>query len=303
MVKKLLVVLILVAGFYGSKSQPLFMEDYPDSISTKRLRSVAITEIGTYTVGLYFLGGIWYKDKERVPFHYYDDSKGYLQMDKFGHAFAAYHESYAAYYALRWAGMNKRKALILGGPIGLIFQTPIEIFDGMYKGWGFSWPDMIANAFGSALFMLQEGLFDRQVVFMKYSYSPSPYPKYHEALGRTHLERFFLDYNGHTYWFSINIKSLTGSSNIPAWLNISFGYSANGMIKEFENPSWYKGKPFPSLERYRQYVFSLDLDMTQIHTRKKWVRQMLSFVNLVKIPFPALEFNRVDKFRGHFIYF
>lgn len=37
------------------------------------------------------------------------------------------------------------KELIYGGPIGLIFQTPIEIFDGLYEKWGYSWPDMAAN--------------------------------------------------------------------------------------------------------------------------------------------------------------
>ena len=35
---------------------------------------------------------------------------------------------------------------------------------------------------------------------MKFSYSPSGYPKYHSILGENELERFFLDYNGHTYF-------------------------------------------------------------------------------------------------------
>mgnify|MGYP001291101989 CR=1 FL=1 len=93
----------------------------------------------------------------------YEDSKGYLQLDKGGHAFTAYRESAAAYRALRSSGVSKKKALLFGGPMGLVFQTPIEIFDGLYEGWGFSWSDMIANTFGSALFMAQEVAFDQQL--------------------------------------------------------------------------------------------------------------------------------------------
>lgn len=300
---RLLFVLVLLTLANGLRAQPLFVEKYPDSLDQKRLRSVVLTETGGYVAGLSFLSFIWYKDHERVPFHYYDDSKGYLQIDKAGHAYAAYRQSYSAYYALRWAGLEKKKALIYGAPMGLVFQTPIEIFDGLYEGWGFSWPDMAANAFGTALFMTQEGLFNDQVFLMKFSYAPSEYPAYHHALGENPVESFFLDYNAHTYWLSGNLQQLTGSQKIPAWLNVAFGYSANGMIKEFENPTFYLGEPFPHLERYRQYLFSLDIDCTKIETHNKWVQKLLRAVNLIKVPFPALEYNRVDGMRFRPFYF
>lgn len=264
---------------------------------------MVVTETSSYLAGLGFLSFIWYKDQERVPFHYYNDAKGYLQMDKAGHAYGAYRESFSAYYALRWAGLDKKRALLYGGPIGLIFQTPIEVFDGLYEGWGFSWPDMAANTAGAALFMAQEALFDEQVVLMKFSYSPSGYPKYHRILGDNHLEQFFLDYNGHSYWLSGNLKKMTSSSKLPNWLNIAFGYSGNGMIKEFENPTTYRGQPFPYLERYRQYVLSLDIDFSRIPSNRRLVRKLLRAVNLIKLPFPAIEFNRIEGMRVHPLYF
>ncbi len=276
---------------------------YPDELNKKRLNTIIATETGIYIAGLSFLSFIWYNDKERVPFHFYDDSKGYLQMDKAGHAYCAYHESYTAYYAFRWAGMNKKKALLYGGPVGLVFQTPVEIFDGLFEGWGFSWPDMAANAFGALLFTSQEALFNEQILLLKFSYSPSGYPKYHPILGETQLESFFLDYNGHTQWLSGNIKKLTGIERFPCWINIAFGYSGNGMIKEFENPDSYMGRPLPHLERYRQFLFSLDVDFTRIPCKKKWVKSIFRIVNLIKIPFPALEINRVDNVRFHPLYF
>ena len=162
---------------------------------------------------------------------------------------------------------------------------------------------MAANTLGSVLFMVQEGIWDEQIIAMKFSYSPSPYPRYHEILGRTQLERFFLDYNGHSYWLSINLNRITGIDKIPPWLNLALGYSANGMIKEFDNPTYYKGRPFPELPRYRQYLLSLDLDLTKVPTRRKWVKKLFRYVNLVKIPFPALELNRINGLKGHVIYF
>jgi len=287
----------------GIFAQSQFTTLYPDTINKKRLYTTIGIGAGVYVSGISFLNYIWYKDSERVPFNFYDDSKGYLQMDKFGHAYAAYWESYTAYYALRRAGVSKKKALIYGGPVGLIFQTPIEIFDGMYEGWGFSWPDMIANAFGPALFVIQEAAFDQQVFLMKFSYSPSIYPDYHSHLGESQIERFFMDYNAHTYWLSGNIQKLTGVKKIPSWINLAFGYSANGMIYEFENPTFYRGEPFPELERYRQFIFSLDVDFTRIHTDKKWVRTLFRAMNLIKVPFPAIELNRVDGLKFRSLYF
>ena len=267
---------------------------YPDTINKKRLYLVGGVAAAVYLGGAAMMEFVWYRDHERVPFHYYNDLKGYNQIDKAGHAYVSYWESSAAYHALRWAGVDKKKAFLWGGPVGFIAQAPIEIFDGLYEGWGFSWWDMAANAFGAALFTAQQAALDEQLVLMKFSYSPSVYPDYHSYLGETHFERFFLDYNGHTYWFSANLNGITGLERIPSWLNIALGYSANGMIKEFENPLYYQGKPFPHLERYRQYLFSVDIDFSRIETNKKWLGTFLRAVNRLKVPFPALEYNRVD---------
>lgn len=303
MLKRLALLLLILltnlrSDVYSQQNSPP-----PDTLNKKKLHTILALEGGAYIGGISFLSFVWYKDSERVPFHWYDDSKGYLQMDKAGHAFAAYHESNAAYLALRSAGVSKKNALLFGGPVGLIFQTPIEVFDGLYEGWGFSWPDMVANTFGSALFMGQQAFFDEQIVRMKFSYSPSIYPSYHHSLGETPLESFFLDYNAHTYWFSGNIKRLTGLQKIPAWLNIAVGYSSNGVIKEFNNPTFYRGEPFPVLPRYRQYLLSLDIDFSKIKTKKKWLRMLLKAANMIKVPFPALEANEIDGFRLRPIYF
>jgi hypothetical protein len=283
--------------------QVIWQPVYPDSISGRRLAGVVATGGIIYAGGISALSYFWYKDQERVPFHFYNDTRGYLQMDKAGHFYAAYHQSFFAYKSLRWAGVSHKNALFFGGPMGLVFQTPIEIFDGLYKGYGFSIPDMLANTLGVLMFTMQQAFLNEQIAIMKFSYSPSPYPKYYDRLGGTHLERFVLDYNAHTYWFSGNVKKLTGIAGIPSWFNIAVGYSANGMLGEFENPQFYRGKPLLHFDRYRQFLISPDIDFTKIKTRKKWVYSILQTANLIKIPFPAVEFNSFDGFRFRALYY
>lgn len=300
---RIILILISFSIAISTKAQDSYYTNYPDSVNTKRLWAVSGLETGSYIAGLSYLRFIWYRDHQKVPFHFYNDLAGYFQIDKLGHAYSAYYESYASYHALRWSGVDKKKALWYGGSAGFLFQTPIEVFDGLYEGWGFSWTDMIANTTGSLLFALQEAYFDQQIVRFKFSYSPSGYPKYHPRLGTTPVESFFLDYNGHSYWFSTNLKAITGIEQLPPWLNLAVGYSINGVIKDFENPTYYNGEPFPYLERYRQFVLSLDIDWTRIETDKRWLRNLFRTLNMIKIPFPALEINRVDGLKLHAIYF
>ena len=232
------------------------------TVNRRKLVPVVAAEAAFYVAGMSYLQFVWYKDHERVPFHFYNDTKGYQQVDKLGHAFGAYVESYIGYKLLRNAGVPKGKALLYGGTLGLVLQTPIEVFDGLYEGWGFSVPDMVANATGSALVIGQELLFDEQVAKYKFSFSPSPYYKQANGyLGDSHLESLFLDYNAHTYWLSIPINKLALKNTVPPWASVAVGYSANGMFGEFENRRYYQGAYLPETERYRQYLCSPRPDM------------------------------------------
>jgi uncharacterized protein YfiM (DUF2279 family) len=277
---------------------------YPDTLNPARLRTVIVAESAFYVAGLSYLQFVWYRNHERTPFHWYNDNAGWLQLDKAGHAYAAYFESAIGYHALRWAGVSRRKSLWYGGMLGLVLQTPIEVFDGLYEGYGFSWGDMVANAAGSALFMTQQALWDEQRVRMKFSYAPSPYAQYRPwVLGESHGQRFFQDYNGHTYWLSLNLNSVAPAWHLPPWLNVAVGYSGNGMLSEFKNPAFSRGIRMPELDRNRQYFLSVDLDLTQFNPRSRLLRSVFRTLNLVKIPAPALEYNRREGLRLRPLYF
>lgn len=277
---------------------------YPDTLRRDRLRAVILAESAFYAAGLSYLQFVWYRNHKSVPFHWYNDNAGWLQLDKAGHMYAAYFESEIGYHALRWAGVSHKKALWYGGTLGLVLQTPIEVFDGLYEGYGFSWGDMVANAAGSALFIAQQARLDEQVVRMKFSYSPSSYAQYRPwVLGSTHGERFFQDYNGHTYWLSANLKSIFRSSNLPPWLNVAWGYSGNGMLSEFRNPEVSRGIRMPDLTRYRQFFLSVDVDLTKLPIANPFLKKMLWALNYIKIPAPALEYNRAKGLRLRVIHF
>jgi uncharacterized protein YfiM (DUF2279 family) len=273
-------------------------------LNRKKLAAIISAETAFYAGGMSYLRFIWYKDHERVPFEFYNDNKGYLQIDKLGHAYGAYVESYLGYTWLRSAGVKKKHALIYGGSLGFVLQAPIEIFDGMYEGWGFSWGDMIANTAGSALVVGQELLFNDQPAKYKFSFWRSPYAEQSNGyLGSSFFESIFLDYNGHTYWLSVNANKFLLKKKLPSWVNIAAGYSANGMFGEFTNIKSYKGKPIPDTERYRQYFISLDVDWTRIKTRSKLLKFVFNGMFAIKLPFPALEINSKGQLKGHLMYF
>lgn len=273
-----------------------------DSIDRKILKRAVLTKSTFYLGGMSYLGFIWYKDKERVPFHFYNDGKGYLQVDKWGHAYGAYLESAIGYQWLRKAGVDKKRALIYGGGLGFILQAPIEVFDGLYEGWGFSVWDLAANLSGALLVVGQEALLDSQPIRLKFSFRRSVYAEQgHGYLGDTQLESLFLDYNGHTYWLSGGLHHMFPA--IPPWINLAVGYSGDGMYGEFSNRNSYGGKLLPSYDRSRQILFSLDVNWSEIKTNKKLLKHVFYALDFIKIPFPALQYKGGEGVRGYWMYF
>lgn len=273
------------------------------SINKARLVTVISGISVSYLTSLAYLQYVWYKDHQRVPFHYYNDLNGYNQIDKLGHVYGAYLQSYIGFHSLLWAGVPREKAAFYGGALGFLMQFPIEIWDGIYEGWGFSWSDVGANALGSAIVIGQELAFKDQIVKFKFTFSPSPYARQANGYLGNGFNQLLYDYNGHTYWLSTGLNRVIRNKKIPEWLNIAFGYSAGGMFGEFENKISYKGMMLPVTERYRQFLFSLDIDFTRIPTRNKKLKALFNSIFMIKIPFPAIEINTKDELKFHLLYY
>ena len=125
---------------------------------------------------------------------------------------------------------NKQK-LFIGGTLGYGYMTAIEIMDGYSKGWGFSWADMGANTLGTALAISQEAAWKEQRFNLKISFHQTSMAQYNpDLLGKDLSEQILKDYNGQTYWLSVNPASfMNKETKFPKWLNIAVGYGANGM--------------------------------------------------------------------------
>ena len=297
-------VLVSLIAFTPSRSQVVKNKNYPDEINKRMLTTAIVSESVFYFGGMSYLQFLWYKDHERVPFHFYNDNSGYLQVDKFGHSFGSYLESYIGYHWLRRSGVPKKQSLLYGGTLGFLLQAPIEVFDGLYEGWGFSWGDIVANTSGAAFLIGQELLFDDQVFKYKMSMSQSEYaPLANGYLGNNIFESLFYDYNSLTFWISGNVNRFVMHDKLPDWLNLSVGYSANGMYGEFTNRRYFRGVVIPETERYRQFLLSLDIDWTKIHTNSRFLNGVLQAMAFIKLPFPALEFNTLGKLKGYWMYY
>jgi hypothetical protein len=307
LINKLILILSVVVFNYSDLiSEPTDSTAVVDTTGIKSstiYKALALTT-GYYALSMYVLGETWYKDRDRAPFHFYNDNQGFLQVDKFGHIFGSYVYSYIGYHFLKNSGFTRSESLYFGATLGFVLMFPIEIMDGIHEGYGFSWGDIGANTLGSALVLGQDLLFKEQIVKYKFSYWQSDYSeKANGYLGKTTMERMLKDYNGHTYWLSMPINKILNYKEIPPWLNIAVGYGANGMYGEYQNISAYNGVDIPNTVRYRQYLLSLDIDWTNIETDSEFLRFILKGLTFIKLPFPAIEYNFIGKIKWHWIYY
>lgn len=270
-----------------------------DTLNISRRNTVIISEAVLFSAGIYGLNELWYKDYPRSNFHTINDGNEWMQMDKIGHAFSSYQLGRLGAESLEWSGVSKKNQLIYGATIGFTFLTAVEILDGFSKEWGFSWTDMASNAAGTTLFVGQELLWEEQRILLKYSFHRTKYAKLRpEKLGDGLLEEFLKDYNGQTYWLSINLKSFFKDSKLPNWLNVAIGYGADGMLKGENEPN---NLMFPNQDRTRQFYISLDVDLTKIKTNSNILKSIFSIFNVLKVPFPAVEFTDKNGIKFHAI--
>jgi len=267
----------------------------PSAITKKRrLLLVAGTEAALYGGSILGLNELWYKDYPRSSFHFFNDNSEWMQMDKIGHFTTSYYIGRVGFRLLKWSGVDGKKAIWYGGMLGSLYQSTIEMLDGYSSEWGFSLGDFAANTSGSFLVIGQELAWHEQRIVLKYSFRQSEFANYRpNLLGKNIQEHMLKDYNGQTYWLSVNPSSfMRKESKFPKWLNVAVGYGANGMTGAKQNPTYYdsSGKQV-YFDRYRQYYLSLDVDLTRIKTRSKFLRTIFYSVGFIKIPAPSIEFS------------
>ncbi|TDE04825.1 DUF2279 domain-containing protein [Flavobacterium sandaracinum] len=287
-------------GFSQNQEESFFKPS--DSLNAKRQNSVIISEAVLATGTLIGLNQLWYAEYPKSNFHFINDNADWLQMDKAGHVFSSYHLGRFGAEMLHWSGATKKNQLIYGAGLGFAFLTAVEVLDGYSSEWGASSGDIIANAAGTALYISQELIWKEQRITPKFSFHTTKYASERpEVLGGSFSEQILKDYNGQTYWLSVNLHSFAKGSKIPKWLNVALGYGAEGMITgRNENRTTFSAS---NTQRFRQFYLSLDVDLTKIKTNSHFLKTVFSVFNTIKIPAPTIELRRFNEVKYHFIYF
>ena len=273
-----------------------------DSLHTNRLKTVVISESVAIPLGFMGLHQLWYKNYPKSDFHFINDNYEWMQMDKVGHVYSAYYLSKLGADLLHWSGVDEKKQLIYGAGMGFIVITTVEVFDGFSAQWGASKGDLLANATGSGLYVVQQLLWKEQKIVPKFSFHYTPYASARpNLLGDNFANQILKDYNGQTYWLSCNLSSFIASEKVPKWLNVAVGYGAEGMVTA-EN-KLVNSVFFPEKERTRQFYLSLDVDLRKIKTKSAFLKTIFETVNMIKIPAPTFEIDHRGAVNGHLIYF
>lgn len=283
----------------STQAQPIASKD-TSQINRTRLNTLVIGGSALYGAGLIGLNEVWYKNNPRTSFHFFDDSQEWKQVDKVGHFYGAYHFSLAASKAFQWTGMSQKKSIFWGAMTGIVVMTPIEILDGFSAEYGASLSDFFVNIGGAMFLYGQHALWNEVRIHPKFSFHRTAFaPQRPELLGKSFSEEILKDYNGQTYWFSVDVdKFLPKGNRYPKWLNVAVGYGAENMIFAQDRQNQEVG-----LRPYRQFYLSLDLDLTAIKTRNKFLKTLIYFVNMIHLPAPALSFSAEKGWRLHAWYY
>jgi len=295
-----------------------------DTLNKKRLLWLGASGTLAYSAASYGLYQTWYKDYPMGKFRFFDDRGEWEDVDKYGHFFTAYTESYLAFRGAQWTGIRHKPAVWIGAGVGTLLQTTVEVFDGFSERWGFSLADAAANTAGVALFTSQELLWREQRILLKVSntrpqYSDEDYyPKDSDVrmseqqiadamYGSNIFEAFLKDYNGMTIWASVNPASFLPSDQriLPDWLNIAVGYGADNVFGAYGNAyTDPNGNVYrlPDRIRTRQYYLSLDVDLAKIETDSQILKTLFETFRWVKFPAPTLEWTNQGGFTAHPFY-
>lgn len=290
-----------------------------DTFSKPRFYSALGLGVAGYSATLYGLSNAWYSQYDRSSFHFYDDFGVWRNMDKLGHAYTTYLYTDVLHGMSKWTGMNDRSALWLAAGAANFFQLTIEVLDGFSAEWGFSMSDFAANITGSVLYVSQHLLWEEQRVRLKFSTFPQTYGDHlipshdnsgtmtykdraSDLYGRGLASRLLKDYNGQTYWLSVNPASFNVPH--PDWLNWAIGIGAADMYAG-ESNTWVSGStiyhaPFP---QKTIFYLSPDLNWSAFRGKSDFMNTLLGILNYVKAPLPAVSIDTQGNIGWYLVFF
>jgi len=232
----------------------------------------------------YFKKAWWSGERADHFFFHADWDQWFRDQDKFGHLLGGYHLARFGYAGLREACVSDKKAIAWSAAYAALFQLQIEIFDGRFKKYGFSYADMIANTTGQTLAVMQELHPALRAIKPTFSYRKTRALKNTESGAITTGElRPSLDYSGQTYWFSADVNALLPDAAKPYWpsfVRLSAGHSIT---------DWINPETGATQRAQRKIVLSLDFDPEKLPGNLPLWKSIKHTLSYYHFPAPALE--------------
>jgi hypothetical protein len=253
-------------------------------LSPSQVRAVRAGVGGGFVAGnaylYHYFKKAWWSG-ERAPhfFFHADWDQWFRDQDKFGHMLGGYHLARFGYLGLREACVSDKKAILWSAAYAAAFQLQIEIFDGMYKKYGFSYADMIANSTGQAIAVMQELHPSLRAIKPTFSYHET------RALKNkvTDELRPSLDYAGQTYWFSVDVDELLPDGAKPYWpgfLRVSAGHTVT---------DWINPQTGEAQRAKRRIILSVDFDPDKLPGNAPLWRSIKRTLSYYHFPAPAIQ--------------
>ncbi len=241
---------------------------------------------------------IW---KNRGDFHFVEDGKYAMYIDKAGHFYGTFLSSYVLSQTLLECGFSYNWANAIGCFLGLGYTTYVEVLDGFSKDWGFCPSDFYADVGGALFYLAYSYVPFFQNFTPKFMYLP---PRWFNSKSRKPSSMFIDDYSAHTFWISINVHNLLPEKvkkYYPRWLDISVGFAVRNLCDPL-NPE-NKCNPqvsepvYPYVWGNRKLIVALDFDLVKLLPDGSpfcnWLKQSFNFF---KLPSPAIEFGNPTRF-------
>ena len=282
-------ILLVLPFWYQAKSI--------DSLERKK-RLINISLITSSAISFGGLYQLWYKDYPSTTFHFFNDLEEWNYMDKIGHVCTSYHLNKFTYNLL--ASNKIEKPLLKSSIYSFAYMLGIEAFDGFSQKWGFSNYDIFSNALGTLLFAIQEEKFKYQFVKIKFSSQQSNIAHCRpNLLGKTKLERVFKDYNGQSYWITLNLnKTFKEKIEILKYVDLAIGYTIDGFVGARNNQIIdCNCNECNQLNRTSSLLLSLDINLEPLKGKNKLLDVLIKPFSILKFPAPTIVFQQKPIFK------
>ncbi len=259
-----------------------------------------------YALTLVWLSSVWYQGY--IGFHFFNDLFEWEYLDKLGHFFASFHLGLFFYKVLgNSENLNsslQKKWICFSG---FILLLPIEILDGFSLNYGASPADLLANGLGSVFCYLHVSFKLISNTLPKFSFHTTAFSIIRpDLLGSSVFQQTLKDYNGQTYWLSVDPNKILNTKILPSWLLLSIGYGAEGLLGGHDNEWQAKDGnviDYSNVTRTKRVFISVDINADYFRSKNKWFNYLFAPFVLIKFPAPAIEINFERGIILHPIYF